>query len=116
MGFRAWIGLWTALILFIIVITDCSALVKYITRFTEESFAALIAIIFIKESIFKLLEIGHNSKYSSDPIAYANQYSNNTNCLKCVHVGKDLNNTVSSMMDEYANLSQLNQKEVGIFY
>jgi hypothetical protein len=34
MGFRAWIGLWTATILFIIVITDCSALVKYITRFT----------------------------------------------------------------------------------
>jgi len=34
MGFRAWVGLWTALILIIIVISDCSALVKYITRFT----------------------------------------------------------------------------------
>ena len=34
MGFRAWVGLWTALILIIIVVTDCSALVKYITRFT----------------------------------------------------------------------------------
>lgn len=34
MGFRAWIGLWTALILIIVVVTDGSALVKYITRFT----------------------------------------------------------------------------------
>lgn len=34
MGFRAWVGLWTALILIVIVLTDCSALVKYITRFT----------------------------------------------------------------------------------
>jgi hypothetical protein len=34
MGFRACIGLWTALLLFIIVLTDCSALVKFITRFT----------------------------------------------------------------------------------
>jgi hypothetical protein len=34
MGFRAWVGLWTSIILIIVVITDCSALVKYITRFT----------------------------------------------------------------------------------
>lgn len=34
MGFRAWIGIWTSFILIVIVITDCSALVKYITRFT----------------------------------------------------------------------------------
>jgi hypothetical protein len=34
MGLRAMVGLWTALILIIIVVTDCSALVKYITRFT----------------------------------------------------------------------------------
>jgi hypothetical protein len=34
MGLRAWVGLWTALILLVIVVTDCSALVKYITRFT----------------------------------------------------------------------------------
>jgi len=34
MGLRAWVGLWTAFILIVIVVTDCSALVKYITRFT----------------------------------------------------------------------------------
>jgi hypothetical protein len=34
MNFRCWIGLWTALILLIMVVTDASYLVKYITRFT----------------------------------------------------------------------------------
>ena len=34
MNFRCWIGLWTALILMIMVVTDASYLVKYITRFT----------------------------------------------------------------------------------
>ncbi len=34
MNFRCWIGLWTAFILLIMVVTDASYLVKYITRFT----------------------------------------------------------------------------------
>lgn len=56
MSFRLWIGLWTALILFILVAVDASALVCYITRFTEENFATLIAFIFIiKVSHFFLL-------------------------------------------------------------
>jgi len=33
------------------VATDASSLVSYITRFTEESFAMLIAVIFIYEVI-----------------------------------------------------------------
>jgi len=53
MGFRAWIGLWTALILMIIVVTDCSALVKYITRFTGnfnlQSKAQKMSVIYILE-------------------------------------------------------------------
>lgn len=36
---------------------DLSALVRYITRFTEESFAALIALIFMVESFKKLAMI-----------------------------------------------------------
>lgn len=47
MSFRFWIGSWTALILVILVAIDASALVCYITRFTEENFATLIAFIFI---------------------------------------------------------------------
>ena len=34
MGFRVWIGLWTAFFLIVVVVTDSSVLVKYITRFT----------------------------------------------------------------------------------
>uniref|UniRef100_A0A8R1Y235 Anion exchange protein n=1 Tax=Onchocerca volvulus TaxID=6282 RepID=A0A8R1Y235_ONCVO len=57
LSFRFWIHVWTALILFVMVITDASALVSYITRFTEESFATLIAVIFIYEAIMKLVKI-----------------------------------------------------------
>ncbi|MCP9257851.1 Sodium-driven chloride bicarbonate exchanger [Dirofilaria immitis] len=57
LSFRFWIHVWTAFILFIMVITDASALVSYITRFTEESFATLIAVIFIYEAIMKLVKI-----------------------------------------------------------
>uniref|UniRef100_A0A5S6QCK9 Anion exchange protein n=1 Tax=Trichuris muris TaxID=70415 RepID=A0A5S6QCK9_TRIMR len=54
---RFWINFWSFVILLIIVATDASAMVSYITRFTEESFAALISFIFIFESIAKLLAI-----------------------------------------------------------
>lgn len=47
--FRLWVGLWIALILMILVATDASALVSYITRFTEDNFATLIACIFMVE-------------------------------------------------------------------
>ncbi|GAB1610813.1 electroneutral sodium bicarbonate exchanger 1 [Argonauta hians] len=58
MPLRFWVGMWTVFILLIIVAFDLSALVKYITRFTEESFACLIAIIFIVEAFEKLASIG----------------------------------------------------------
>ena len=40
-----------------IVAFDLSAMVRYITRFTEESFAVLIALIFIVEAFKKLFHI-----------------------------------------------------------
>ncbi|XP_059086432.1 electrogenic sodium bicarbonate cotransporter 1-like isoform X2 [Tigriopus californicus] len=52
--FRLWIGLWSTLFCLAIVALDLSAIVRYFTRFTEESFAALIGIIFIVESLKKL--------------------------------------------------------------
>uniref|UniRef100_A0A183BIA9 Anion exchange protein n=1 Tax=Globodera pallida TaxID=36090 RepID=A0A183BIA9_GLOPA len=57
LSFRFWVHVWTALILFLMVATDASSLVSYITRFTEESFAMLIAVIFIYEACMKLLKI-----------------------------------------------------------
>lgn len=59
LSLRIWVGLWTTLILLIIVAFDLSSLVRYITRFTEESFACLIAFIFIYEAFKQLIEIEH---------------------------------------------------------
>ncbi|XP_059171340.1 electrogenic sodium bicarbonate cotransporter 1-like [Physella acuta] len=55
--FRFWIGIWTAGMLLLMVAFDLSALVRYITRFTEESFASLIALIFIYEAFKKMADI-----------------------------------------------------------
>ncbi|KAI7807138.1 sodium bicarbonate cotransporter 3 isoform X2 [Triplophysa rosa] len=55
---RTSIGLWTALMCIVLVATDASSLVCYITRFTEEAFAALICIIFIYEALEKLFQLG----------------------------------------------------------
>ena len=57
MPLRCWIGLWTTFFLLLVVAFDLSALVRYITRFTEESFACLIAIIFIYEAFKKQFHI-----------------------------------------------------------
>ncbi|XP_048347038.1 electroneutral sodium bicarbonate exchanger 1-like isoform X2 [Sphaerodactylus townsendi] len=59
LSLRSCIGLWTAFLCILLVATDASSLVCYITRFTEEAFASLICIIFIYESLEKLLSLGH---------------------------------------------------------
>ncbi|XP_062705769.1 electrogenic sodium bicarbonate cotransporter 1 isoform X15 [Aedes albopictus] len=56
--FRFWIGTWVTVILVILVAIDASALVCYITRFTEENFACLIAFIFIYKAVENVLHIG----------------------------------------------------------
>lgn len=82
MPFRCWVGIWTAGLCVIIVAFDLSSLVRYITRFTEESFACLIAIIFIYEAFKK--EIGIINKYPLNPPHYSdvcdclNPYLNDT--------------------------------------
>ncbi|XP_050700901.1 electrogenic sodium bicarbonate cotransporter 1-like isoform X5 [Eriocheir sinensis] len=58
LSFRLWIGLWSGLILMTLVAVDASALVCFITRFTEENFATLIAFIFIYKAVEKVLMIG----------------------------------------------------------
>ncbi|XP_057648437.1 electroneutral sodium bicarbonate exchanger 1 [Chionomys nivalis] len=57
LSLRACIGLWTAFLCTVLVATDASSLVCYITRFTEEAFASLICIIFIYEAIEKLIHL-----------------------------------------------------------
>ncbi|MFT5357304.1 MAG: hypothetical protein ACI9KE_004538 [Polyangiales bacterium] len=47
----AWVGLWTMVILVVLAFTEASSLVRFFTRFTDETFAGLIAIIFIVEAL-----------------------------------------------------------------
>lgn len=46
-----WVGLWSGFILMVLAVTDASAMMRFFTRFTDEIFAALIAVIFIVEAI-----------------------------------------------------------------
>ena len=52
-----WVGLWTAVVLIILAVTNASFLMRYFTRFTDEIFAALISLIFIFEAIKALVHI-----------------------------------------------------------
>lgn len=51
--------MWVMVALLFMVAFDLSALVRYITRFTEESFAVLVSVIFIYEAFDKVAEIWH---------------------------------------------------------
>ncbi|NXJ81133.1 S4A4 protein, partial [Trogon melanurus] len=55
--FRLWIGLWVAFFGMVLVATEASHLVQYFTRFTEEGFCALISLIFIYDSLKKMLNL-----------------------------------------------------------
>ncbi|KAM9584932.1 electrogenic sodium bicarbonate cotransporter 4 isoform 1-T1 [Trichechus inunguis] len=55
MEFRLWIGLHSAVQCLILVATDASFIIKYITRFTEEGFSTLISFIFIYDAIKKMI-------------------------------------------------------------
>ena len=79
LSFRLWIGLWTGFILIIMVAFDLSALVRYITRFTEESFAALISLIFIVESLVKLFHILDEYPIKT---SYSTELPTNCTCLE----------------------------------
>uniref|UniRef100_A0A3B4VC98 Anion exchange protein n=1 Tax=Seriola dumerili TaxID=41447 RepID=A0A3B4VC98_SERDU len=82
LSLRTSIGLWTAFLCLLLVATDASSLVCYITRFTEEAFAALICIIFIYEALEKLdcvdlhgefvgSACGHNGPYVPDVLFWS---------------------------------------------
>ncbi|NXJ11357.1 S4A4 protein, partial [Odontophorus gujanensis] len=70
--FRLWIGLWVAFFGLILVATEASHLVQYFTRFTEEGFCALISLIFIYDSLKKMLSLAEafpiNWHYRADDV------------------------------------------------
>ncbi|MCA9261310.1 MAG: PTS sugar transporter subunit IIA [Planctomycetales bacterium] len=56
----AWVGLWTSGFVLALAAVDASVLMRYFTRFTEEIFSGMIALIFIYEAIRSLAEIFQN--------------------------------------------------------
>lgn len=47
----AWVGLWTMFFLIFLVAIDACSWIRYFTRFTDDTFAALISLIFIYEAL-----------------------------------------------------------------
>ncbi|XP_018568877.1 sodium bicarbonate cotransporter 3 isoform X1 [Anoplophora glabripennis] len=98
LSFRFWIGTWIAVILLLLVAIDASALVCYITRFTEENFATLIAFIFIYKAVENVLAIG--KKYPINTTGSTN-LSYNCSCF--------VNESMATQYPEIANTTSVNQ-------
>ncbi|CAI5637798.1 unnamed protein product [Oreochromis niloticus] len=104
LSLRACIGLWTAFFCLLLVATDASSLVCYITRFTEEAFAALICIIFIYEALEKLLHLGvHYPINKNNNLQKLTLYS-----CSCVEPRDPSNETLQFWEERNITASQVN--------
>ncbi|XP_023285571.1 sodium-driven chloride bicarbonate exchanger-like isoform X4 [Seriola lalandi dorsalis] len=104
LSLRACIGLWTAFFCLLLVATDASSLVCYITRFTEEAFASLICIIFIYEALEKLIHLGvHYPINKNNNLQKLTQYS-----CACVEPRYPSNETLRFWEERNITASQVN--------
>ncbi|XP_059385260.1 sodium-driven chloride bicarbonate exchanger-like isoform X5 [Carassius carassius] len=103
LSLRVCIGLWTAFFCLLLVATDASSLVCYITRFTEEAFASLICIIFIYEALEKLIHLGETYPFNMDnDLNQLTQYS----CV-CTMPEEPSNATLSYWQDKNITASEI---------
>ncbi|XP_078183672.1 sodium-driven chloride bicarbonate exchanger isoform X28 [Callithrix jacchus] len=103
LSLRASIGLWTATLCIILVATDASSLVCYITRFTEEAFASLICIIFIYEALEKLFELSEAYPINMhNDLELLTQYSCN-----CVEPHNPSNDTLKEWRESNISASDI---------
>ncbi|ODN05154.1 Anion exchange protein 3 [Orchesella cincta] len=65
---RSWISVWLLLITLIVVAVEGSVLVKWFTKFTQDIFAVLTALLLIFESIDNLVEIYELHPLSAPPV------------------------------------------------
>ncbi|XP_058510576.1 sodium-driven chloride bicarbonate exchanger-like isoform X4 [Solea solea] len=104
LSLRACIGLWTSFFCLLLVATDASSLVCYITRFTEEAFASLICIIFIYEALEKLFHLGvHYPINKNNNLQKLTQYS-----CACVEPMNPSNKTLNFWEERNITASQVN--------
>ncbi|KAM4028946.1 sodium bicarbonate cotransporter 3 isoform 3-T3 [Anomaloglossus baeobatrachus] len=103
LSLRTSIGLWTAFLCLLLVATDASSLVCYITRFTEEAFAALICIIFIYEALEKLYHLGEKYKFNMhNDLDLLTKYS----CV-CAEPASPSNQTLSAWTEKNITASEV---------
>lgn len=57
LSIRVWIGFWMTVFGLLVAAFEAVAIVKKMTRFTEEIFSTLVCLIFIYESFVKLIGI-----------------------------------------------------------
>lgn len=50
-----WVGVWSGLFLMVLSVLDASALMRFFTRFIDEIFAVLVAIIFVVEAVASMV-------------------------------------------------------------
>ncbi|KAG0710364.1 Anion exchange protein 2 [Chionoecetes opilio] len=79
LSLRVWIGVWMTVFGLLVAAFEAVAIVKKMTRFTEEIFSTLVCLIFIYESFIKLIDIFKNHPLISD---YAHMDINHTEILQ----------------------------------
>uniref|UniRef100_A0A3Q1GAN0 Anion exchange protein n=1 Tax=Acanthochromis polyacanthus TaxID=80966 RepID=A0A3Q1GAN0_9TELE len=105
MELRLWIGIHSCLQCFILVATDASYIIKYMTRFTEEGFSSLISFIFISDAIKKMVG---SFKYYPINTDFKPDY---VTTYKCEFPMPDNSSTVSGLNVTALDWSQLSKKE-----
>jgi len=120
MEFRVWIGLWTTLMVVLLVAFNLSFLVKYITRFTEVSFffksnknekkfnssyflkdcfATLVAIIFIIDAIKSTLKLREPPYQALDQKLFTNISESILETTTISSLNLDNANTTKKLLD-----------------
>ncbi|XP_054867403.1 electrogenic sodium bicarbonate cotransporter 4 isoform X2 [Amphiprion ocellaris] len=111
MELRLWIGIHSCLQCFVLVATDASYIIKYMTRFTEEGFSSLISFIFISDAIKKMVG---SFKYYPINTDFKPDYVTTYKC-ECLAPDPipmpDNSSTVSGLNVTALDWSQLSKKE-----
>jgi hypothetical protein len=85
---RCWVALWVLFFAILIVAFECVFLIEYVTRFTEEIFTILIAIVFLSDALKKII-----SNFQMYPVKELKVYCNQSFLTETFH----------SEYDEYEN-------------
>lgn len=97
LSLRVWIGFWMTVFGLLVAAFEAVAIVKKMTRFTEEIFSTLVCIIFIYESFVKLIEIFKLHPLIAD-------YGNATQMIKQEEMANStLPNTTMELLNETAS-------------